>query len=128
MEGDIPVESSRESKRAVCSSDHVGIPVVFEFGPLSVSLDAVRIGLSQGFFFCVQKPGPFLQPEKLEDDIREVEPAGDLQQLPRVQRHGFPKKGEGDRSWDDAMNAEVIQLFSRKIRKHRENLPAFEFQ
>lgn len=122
------MESSWEPKRVVCSSECVGIPAAFEFGPLNVSLGAVRIGLSQDSFFCVQKPRPFLQPEKFEDDIREVEPAGDLQQLPRVQRHGFPKNGEGDRSWNDVMNAEVIQLFSRKIRKHRENLPAFEFQ
>ena len=128
VEADVPVESPREPERVVCGSKGVGIPVVFELGLLSISLNVVCAGLSQGLLFCMQKPGSFLQPEELEDDVREIEPAGNLQQFPRVQRHGFPEKRKGDRSWNDVMNAQVIQLFSREIRKHREDLPAFEFQ
>jgi hypothetical protein len=122
------VESSREPESVVDGSEFVGLPAMLELDLLSSGLGAVRIGLAQGFFFCVQKPGPFLQPEELEDNVCEIEPAGCLQQLLRVQCHSFSEKRKGDRSWNDVMDTQVIQLFSRKIRKHCENLPAFEFE
>ena len=128
MEGDAPVESSREPERVVRGSKLVGIPAVIELDLLSVGLVIVRTSLAQGFSFCIQKPGPFLQPEKLEDNVREVEPAGGLQQLLRVQCHGFSENWKGDRSRDDVVNAQIIQLLGREIGEHGENLPTFEFQ
>ena len=128
VEVDVPVESSRQPERVVRSSECMGVPAVLELGLLSVGFGAVCVGLAQGFFFRVQKSRSLLQPEKLENDVREVEPAGSLGQLLRVQSHSFPEKREGNRSRNDVVNAQVIQLFSWKIRKHRENLPAFEFQ
>ena len=109
-------------------SELMSVPAVLELGLLSISLRVVRVNLVQGLLFCVQKPGSFLQPEKLEDDVHEVEPAGGLQKPPSVQCQRFSDNRKGDRRWNDVMNAQIIQLFGWEIGEHTENLPAFEFQ
>ena len=80
VEGDVPVESSWEPERVIRNSELMDVPAVLELSLLSVGFDVVPAGLVQGFLFCVQKPEPFLQPEKFEDNVREIEPAGGLQQ------------------------------------------------
>lgn len=122
------MESSRESERVVRSRELMDVPAVLEFGLLSVGFDVVRTSLVQGFLFCIQKPGPFFQPEKLEDDVREIKPAGGLHQLLSVQCYGSPDNWKGDRRWDDVMDAQIIKLFGREIGKHGEDLPTLELQ
>lgn len=121
------MESSWEPERVVRGSELMDVPVVLEFGLLSVGLDIVRASLVQGFLFRVQKPGSFSQTEKIEDDVREIEPAGGLQQLLSVQCHCFSDNWKGDRRRDDVMNAQIVQLLGWEIGKHGEDLPAFEF-
>jgi len=128
VEDDVPLESSREPERVVRGRELMDVPAVLEFGLLSVGLDVVRASLVQGFLFCIQKPGPFFQPEKLEDDVREIEPAGGLHQLLSVQCHGLSDNWKGDRRWNDVMNAQIIKLFGREIGKHGKDLPALELQ
>lgn len=106
----------------------MGRPGVFELCFIGVGLRAVRVGSAQGLLFRVQKPSPFLQSEELEEKVCKVEPARGLQQLLRIQCDSFPENGEGDRSWNDVVNAQVIQMFRGVIREHREDLPTFEFQ
>lgn len=111
-----PVKCSREPERVVRRSELVGFPAFFELGLLRASLDTIRADLVQAFLFCIQKSSPLLQSEKLEENVCKVEPAGDLQQLLRIQQDRFSENWKSDRSWNDVVNAQVIQLFRREIR------------
>ena len=123
-----PVESPRELEYVIRGSQPVGLPAVLEFGLLGICFGTVHVGPAQGFFFCVQQASPFLQPEKFEENVRKIKPARGLRQLLRVQRDSSSENWKGDRSWNDIVNAQVIELLRREIRKHRKNLPTFEFQ
>jgi len=104
------------------------VPAVLELSLLGVGFDVLPVSLVQGFLFCVQNPEPFPQPEKFKDNVREIEPAGGLQQLLGVQCHGFSDNWKCDRRWDDVMNTQVIQVLGWEIGEHGEDLPTFEFQ
>ena len=102
------MESSREPERIVRRGELEGLPAGLELSLLSVGFGIVRVGLAQGLLSCVQKPSPLLQSEELQENVREIEPARGLQQLLPIQCDGLSEDREGDRSWDDVVNAQII--------------------
>lgn len=64
--------------------------------------------------FRVQKPGPLLQWENFEKNVCQVEAAGDLQRLLRIQRDWLSDGHKGARGWNDVVNAQGIWLLGSK--------------